>query len=241
MVSVREELAGCVALQRLLERRAALRRELDTPPDEVTSLRAAHLARQQGLVGRQSRRAELVAEQETLQHDIEALREEREHFRRQKSQVTNMRQLSAVVSELDHVEVQLKAKEDRLLEVLQELEVIEREIDELGQEPEDERTRREAAETEWENRRRSASGELESYERQLQELKSRLGDASLSRFKKLWTSRKPNAVVPIDGQACSACHSELRPSLLQQVRTLEVLSYCDSCRRLLFDPEQFSG
>jgi predicted nucleic acid-binding Zn-ribbon protein len=241
VVSVREELAGYVALQRLLERRAALRRELDTPPDEVTSLRASHIARQQGLGGRQGRRAELIVEQETLQHDLEALREEREHFRRQKSQVTNMRQLSAVVSELDHVEVQLKAKEDRLLEVLQELEVIEREIDELGQEPEDERTRREAAETEWENRRRSASGELESYERQLQGLKSRLGDASLSRFKKLWASRKPNAVVPIDGQACSACHSELRPSLLQQVRTLEVLSYCDSCRRLLFDPEQFSG
>jgi hypothetical protein len=241
VVSVREELAGCVALQRLLERRAALRRELDTPPDEVTSLRAAHLARQQGLVGRQSRRAELVAEQETLQHDIEALREEREHFRRQKSQVTNMRQLSAVVSELDHVEVQLKAKEDRQLEALQELEAIEREIGELGQEPEDERHRREAAEAEWETRRRSAGGELESYERHLQELKIQLGEVSLSRFKKLWASRKPNAVVPIDGQACSACHSELRPSLLQQVRTLEVLSYCDSCRRLLYDPEQFSG
>ncbi len=240
-MSVREELAGYVALQRLLEQRAALRRELETPPAEVTSLHAAHVARQQGLGGRQGRRAELAAEQETLQRDLEALREEREHFRRQKSQVTNMRQLSAVVSELDHVESQLKAKEDRLLEAMQELETIEREIAELAQEPDDERTRREAAEAQWETRRRGATGELESYDRRLHELKTQLGEASLSRFRKLWASRKPNAVVPIDGHACSACHSELRPSLLQQVRTLEALSYCDSCRRLLYDPEQFSG
>jgi predicted nucleic acid-binding Zn-ribbon protein len=241
VVSVREELAGYVALQRLLEQRATLRRELETPPAEVISLRTALQTRQQGLGGRQSRRAELVAEQEALQRDLEALREEREHFRRQKSQVTNMRQLSAVVSELDHVESQLKGKEDRLLEVMQELETLEREIAELGQEPDDERARREAAEAHWESRRRGATGELESYDRRLNELKTHLGEASLSRFRKLWASRKPNAVVPIDGHACSACHSELRPSLLQQVRTLEALSYCDSCRRLLYDPEQFSG
>jgi predicted nucleic acid-binding Zn-ribbon protein len=241
VVSVREELADYVALQRLLEQRATLRRELETPPAEVTSLRTALLARQQGLGGRQGRRTELAAEQDTLQRDLEALREEREHFRRQKSQVTNMRQLSAVVSELDHVESQLKAKEDRLLAVMQELETLEREITELAQEPDDERARREAAEAQWENRRRSADGELESYDRRLHDLKTRLGEVSLTRFRKLWASRKPNAVVPIDGHACSACHSELRPSLLQQVRTLEVLSYCDSCRRLLYDPEQFSG
>jgi len=241
VVSVRDELADYVALQRLLEQRAALRRELETPPDDITTVRAALLARQQGLGGRQTRRAELAAEQQTLQRDLEALREEREHFRRQKSQVTNMRQLSAVVSELDHVESQLKAKEDRLLEAMQELETLEREVAELGQEPDDERTRREAAEAQWETRRRSATGELESYDRRLHELKTRLGETSLARFRKLWASRKPNAVVPIDGHACSACHSELRPSLLQQVRTLEALSYCDSCRRLLYDPEQFSG
>lgn len=240
-MSVREELAGYVALQRLLEQRATLRRGLETPPAEVTTLRAAHQARQQGLAGRQSRRTELATEQETLQRDLEALREEREHFRRQKSQVTNMRQLSAVVSELDHVEAQHKAKEDRLLAVMQELETLEREVTELAQEPDDERARREVAEAQWESRRRGATGELDSYDRRLHDLKNHLGEASLSRFKKLWASRKPNAVVPIDGHACSACHSELRPSLLQQVRTLEALSYCDSCRRLLYDPEQFSG
>ena len=45
----------------------------------------------------------------------------------------------------------------------------------------------------------------------------------------------------MDGEACSACHADLRPSLVQTVRTMEEFQYCDSCRRLLYDPEQFSA
>ena len=43
----------------------------------------------------------------------------------------------------------------------------------------------------------------------------------------------------MEGQACTACHADLRPSLVQLVRTMEEFQYCDSCRRLLYDPEQF--
>ena len=43
----------------------------------------------------------------------------------------------------------------------------------------------------------------------------------------------------MDGTACSACHADLRPSLVQLVRTIEELQFCDHCRRLLYDPEQF--
>ncbi len=241
MVTVRDELAGFVALQRLLDRRAGLKRIMDTPPDELTGLRAAFAARRSDLEVKARRREALSSEQAALQVDAEALREEREHFRKQKSMVTTMKQLSAVVSELDHVETQLKAKEDRLLEIMAELETLEREVAALAQETPEERAAREQAEAAWEARRRESTAELEGVESGIRDLQRRLGDVAFARFKKLWASRRPNAVVPLDGTSCSACHAELRPSLVQMVRTLESLQYCDSCRRLLYDPEQFSA
>ncbi len=55
-MSVREELAGCIGLQHLLEQRAALRREMDTPPEELVALRQALATRRESLGAKQKRR-----------------------------------------------------------------------------------------------------------------------------------------------------------------------------------------
>ncbi len=238
-MTARDQLTGYVALQRLLDRRAALKRELDTPPEALAALRTQFAERHEQLAAARARREELAAEQATLQREAEALAEEREHFRKQKSQVTNVKQLSAVVSELDHVETQYKAKEDRLLEILQGLEAADAAIATLGAESPEERALREQAEAAWEQRRQASAGELSALENELRSVQAQLGKAAMDRFRKLWASRKPNAVVAMDGTACSACHGDLRPSLVQLVRQAEELQFCDHCRRLLYDPEQF--
>ncbi|MEW6338384.1 MAG: zinc ribbon domain-containing protein [Acidobacteriota bacterium] len=238
-MTVRDELVGYVALQRLLDRKSALKKEMDTPPDALVELRSTFSGRREALGEKQLRREALAREQEGLQTEADALREEREHFRKQKSMVTNMKQLTAVVSELDHVETQLKAKDDRLLEILAEVERLDREIEELQRETPEEKVQREQAEAAWEARRGEASVELRKVESRMREVQRALGAESMARFKKLWASRRPSAVVPIEGWSCSSCHAELRPSLVQLVRTAEALQFCDSCRRLLYDPEQF--
>ena len=239
-MTVREQIAGYVTLQRLLDRRSALQRERDTPPEALAALRTQFAERHDRLASQRARREALGAEQGVLQPEIEALQEEREHFKKQKSQVTNMKQLSAVVSELDHVEMQLKAKEDRTLAIMQELEAIDRDIAGLAEESPEEKALREQAEAAWAERGKAAGVELQDVEREFRIVQRQLGEVSMAKFKKLWASRKPTAVVPIDGNACSACHAELRPSLVQQVRSAEEMATCDHCRRLLYDPEQFA-
>jgi predicted nucleic acid-binding Zn-ribbon protein len=92
----------------------------------------------------------------------------------------------------------------------------------------------------WADRRKDAEHELREVDRELRLVQSQLGEVAMARFKKLWASRKPSAVVAMDGTACSACHADLRPSLVQLVRSAEELPFCDHCRRLLYDPEQFA-
>lgn len=235
-MNVQEELRGFVTLQKLLDQRSALRRERDTPPAELAALRAAFAARSSRLTELDQRREALQNEQSTLQSESEALREERDHFRKQRSQVTNMKQLQAVVSELDFVETQIKGKEDRLLEIWQEIEAIGNEIEELQQETPEEKQQRTEAEQRWVEQRKVSEAELVKVEDELKMTQRSLGPEAMARFKKLWSSRKPNAVVPLDGTSCSSCHAELRPSLVQQVRATEELGYCDTCRRLLYEP-----
>jgi predicted nucleic acid-binding Zn-ribbon protein len=240
-VSVRHQLAGFITLQRLLDRRAALQRERETPPEELRSLRAGYVERAGELGKLQVEQQTLMAERASLQDEVVALKEEREHFRHQKTQVTNMRQLTAVVSELDHVESQLKPREERLLEITGKLQGIEGQIASLGEEAPEEKAIREKAEAIWTEARKAGEVEFQEVERELRQVQRELGAAAMVQFKKLWSHSKPLAVVPMEGEACSACHADLRPSLVQLVRTMEELQYCDSCRRVLFDPELFSA
>lgn len=240
-MSVRQQLAGFITLQRLLDRRAALQRERDTPPEELSNLRASHADRA-GMLEKLRREQEaLTAEHASLQQEVAALKEEREHFRRQKTQVTNMRQLTAVVSELDHVEAQLKPREERLVEIGGKLAAIAEQVAAAGEESPEERAIRERAEAVWAQARKAGEVELQDVERELRQVQRELGEAAMAQFKKLWSQRKPKAVVAMEGEACSSCHADLRPSLVQLVRTMEELQFCDSCRRLLYDPEQFSA
>jgi hypothetical protein len=238
-VSERSLLAAYVTLQRLLTQRLTLQREVETPPAELAALRTRDAEREAALAANRKRRGELEAEYGALERETGALYEEREHVRRQKSQVTNMKQLQAVVSALDHVQGQIDERESKLKRIMEELDSLDGQAATLTAESPEERLQRERLEEEWAQRRGGSEAELERVRGRLREVQVELGSAAMEGFKKLWNLRKPHAVVPIDGDSCSACHAVLRAALLQLVRGGETLQYCETCRRLLYDPAQF--
>lgn len=235
-MEIRQKLQYYVTLQLLLDQRRAARHRLEHPPKELKAHQQHYAEKQQALRSKRQEVEKLKKEQAELQQEVESLQKEREHFRKQKGMVTNMRQLQAVVSELDHVEGEIKIREDKLLSIWQSLESLEKELATLSEETEEERKAREKLEDLFAEQRRQAEKELEIIKTQLSQVQKLLSNDHWEEFKKLWSSRKPTVIVPLDGDACSECHAQLRPSLLQAVRSATELAFCDSCRRLLYDP-----
>lgn len=236
-METRLKLQYFVTLQTLLDQRRRARYLLENPPESLRQHQARFGERRKLLESKQAELAKLKSEQTALQRELDSLQKEREHFRKQKGMVTNMRQLQAVVSELDHVEGEIKTREERLLALWQQVEGLENEVAALSQESEEERQIREQLEAEFAEQKQQAEEELARIEVRLRETQRLLGASGWEEFKKLWNVRKPTAVARMDGDACSACHAQLRPSLVQVVKSAAELAYCDSCRRLLYDPE----
>lgn len=238
-MSERTLLAGYITLQRLLTQRLALQREVETPPQDLAALRTRMAERESALGVNRKRRESLEAEYAALERETGALYEEREHVRRQKSQVTNMKQLQAVVSALDHVQSQIDEREGKLKRIMEEVGALDAQAAELTAESPEERAERERLEAQWAELRKRAEVELEQVRARLRDVQLALGTSAMDSFKKLWSLRKPNAVVPIDGDSCSACHAVLRVAVLQLVRGGESLRHCETCRRILYDPSHF--
>lgn len=236
-MDTRQKLQYFVTLQGLLDQKRAAKNLLENPPEELKAHQARFAEKQKLLQAKQEELAQLKAQQASLQKEVESLQKEREHFRKQKGMVTNMRQLQAVVSELDHVETELKGREEKLLSLWQAIESLEKELASLSSESEEDKQIRQELEAAFAEQRRQAQEELARVDARLREVQKLLGNSAWEEFKRLWASRKPTVVVPMDGDSCSACHAQLRPHLVQVVREASELAFCDSCRRLLYDPE----
>ncbi|HAM34724.1 MAG TPA: hypothetical protein DEB40_12565 [Elusimicrobia bacterium] len=48
---------------------------------------------------------------------------------------------------------------------------------------------------------------------------------------------KPDAIVPVDGENCSACRINLAPQMVIEVAKTKALVICESCQRILYKPE----
>ena len=79
-----------------------------------------------------------------------------------------------------------------------------------------------------------AEARLAELEAQRELLKVGIPRDFIARFDTIFNARGGVAVARIVSNACGACHVRLRPQIINLVRRGEDLSFCESCRRILY-------
>jgi len=235
--NVRDELILMIKLQKIYDRIAEAITEQRTAPDDVRELAEENRRRQLELQELQERMNGLEAELEKVIQDQEESRTELEHFQKQKGMVTNEREFTAVINEIDFATQALERATARREE-------LEESIVELGSEieqrrkarPEEEDAHREVTER-WERRRAELTQSIHGLAAQARQIEEQLQPANRSRFLRLLKSKHGTAMSPAIEGSCSLCHFALRPHLQQRVRRAEEIIACEHCFRILYMPE----
>jgi len=155
--------------------------------------------------------------------------------------VSNQREYSAVLNEIDATKTQLGQLTAGIAEC-------DEQIDELA-EPAAEADTLISAEREKidaEKVRVSKDGEnarvrLVELAELREKIVSELSPADVQRFEAVFRARAGIAMAAVVNGACSACHVKLRPQVVALVRRGSDLVSCDSCRRLLFVPDELAA
>ena len=237
MNNVRHDLALMVRLQELYDRIAVAIRERQTPPHEVRKLHQANLDRQ----------AELEKiEQQVQTHDDELTEVRKneeewklalEHCQRQKGMVTNEREFTAVISEIDYATKALEEAASRRRELEDINGALVAEIEERrGARPEEEAAHKDVVEA-WENRKQELMAQVHGLVTEAKNLESGIDPKNRARFMRLLESKKGTAVAVVVEGSCSLCHFALRPHLQQRVRRCEEIITCETCHRILYMEE----
>lgn len=232
--NVRHDLALLVRLQELYDRIAVAIRERQTPPHEVRELQQENLDRQAELDDLEKQVEGHEKELVEVRKKQEEWKLELEHFQRQKGMVTNEREFTAVISEIDFASKALEEAAARKRELDDANSALAAEIEERrNARPEEEAAHKQVVES-WENRKKELMSQVHELVDEAKEIEADIAPKHRARFLRLLESKKGTAVAAVVDGSCSLCHFALRPHLQQRVRRCEEIISCETCHRILY-------
>jgi predicted nucleic acid-binding Zn-ribbon protein len=235
--SERHDLVLLVQLQNSYDQIGEAIRERQTPPPEVKELQVENRRRDSELQALEAQVTEHTEEVREIHKREEEWKAELEHFQRQKGMVTNEREFTAVISEIDYATKALTEATERRQELEGAIEELTQEIESRRQaRPEEESAHKEVVES-WEQRKEELKRLVHQLAETAQKNEAELNPKHRARFLRLLESKKGTAVAAVADGSCSVCHFAVRPHLQQRVRRCQEIIACEHCHRILFFEE----
>jgi predicted nucleic acid-binding Zn-ribbon protein len=235
--NARHDILVLVRLQDVYSNIASAIRERNEAPPEVQELHERNRQREQELEELQERVEELNTELREARRREEEFKLELEHFQKQKAIVSNEREFTAVISEIDYATKGLQEAAARRSELETQILETEEEIaTRRDSRPEEETAHREVVEG-WEQRKNEIKQTIHDLAAEAKTLEADLAPQTRARFLRLLESKHGTAMAPLVEGSCSICHFSVRLHLQQRVRRCEELIFCEHCRRILYAEE----
>ncbi|GIW42131.1 MAG: hypothetical protein KatS3mg076_2708 [Candidatus Binatia bacterium] len=231
------EIGRLVALQqvdqRLREREllaGTLRREIEE--------------REKALREKKNREAALLARREELEAKRRALEarmdEEASRMKDRRMRLNRVRtekELLAIRREIELGKEATQQMEAELLLLLEETEVLDRELREVREELASSAAPAEAEISERKERLRALEEEARE-DRELREhLAGRIDPGLRRRYEQIFARREGLAVVSIRDGTCTGCHRMVPPQLVNEIQRARDVRVCPNCHRMLYWPE----
>jgi predicted nucleic acid-binding Zn-ribbon protein len=229
-----------IRLQGLYDTISQNLQDRQSPPSEVKALEETNRRRQAELVDLEAQIAQRQEELREIHKGEEEWRLELEHFQKQKSMVTNEREFTAVISEIDYATKELETKKTRHEELEKILGELAEEIENRKQaRPEEEAAQKEITEG-WENTKKDLKAKVHQLASDAASIEEELNPKNRALFHRLLKSKKGIAIAAVADGSCSVCHFKLRPHLMQRVRRCEEIIPCEFCHRILYREDALS-
>jgi predicted nucleic acid-binding Zn-ribbon protein len=178
-------------------------------------------------------------ERKRLEGEAQIQNQKISKLRDQMLSAKNNEQYRAFQHEIEFCEAEIRKHEDRILELMAESEPLDRNVNAAETALAEEKKKVEAEKEE-------ARLKTEADEQALAELKARrvklaaeMSAGVLTAYDRLRKSRRGIAVAEVADGRCTACHINIRPQFMQELRRGDKVMYCESCGRILvYNPPQ---
>jgi uncharacterized protein len=231
---VNPDLRNLIALQDLELKITGLQKRASDIPNVIQSFEDELKRGREEYEARVARSKELSNHRRTLEGQVELNRTKLSRLKDQLMAVKTNKEYTAMLHEIQMAEEAIRGEEDKVLEIMEEMENKEKDLKGAEQE-----MRKKSAELQESIRKTKESApsldlELEKLREQKSQMESQIGEDLLARYRRIADARKGVALAEAKDELCSACHVRIRPQMYADLLRTDDIHACDSCSRILF-------
>jgi predicted nucleic acid-binding Zn-ribbon protein len=233
MAEVQRDLFLLISIAKVDAALHAARTELEALPGQVDKIgRSLEV-----IEGRERESAEQVdemtKERRALEQLVEDNAEKVKKYRIQLMEVKTNKEYTAMLHEIEHIEKDTDAKEERLLVLMDELDQETDQSDSLLEDGKKERAGLKEKRSKLEERVKLLEVEVQKLESEKPRLLAELDPHLTSKYKRILARLHDYAVTNVVDETCQGCFTRIPPQLVVEVRRNERIIACEACGRIL--------
>ena len=232
------DLRKLIALQDIEKNISVLHKKVSEIPIKISDLETAAQSKKAAYEAGVSLAEELANRRRTLEGEVELARTKLSRLKEQLMAVKTNKEYTAMLNEIKTAETHISNEEDKILDLMEELESGEKAIKLAETE-----MRRERAVIDDEIRRMKEDGpalesELEILRGEKASVEAGVNPELITDYRRISDARKGVALAEAKDELCGACHVRIRPQMYADLLLTETIMFCDSCSRILFVREE---
>ena len=223
-----------ITLQDIEKNISVLHKKVDEIPVKISELQAAEQRIKTAYEDKAERAKELTNRRRTLEGEVDLARTKLSRLKEQLMAVKTNKEYTAMLNEIRMAETHISSDEDKILDVMEEIE-----SGEKAMKLHETEMRRECVDIEEEIRRLNESApalesELEKLLKEKASAETGIDHDLFAQYRRLADARKGVAIAEAKDELCTVCHVRIRPQMYADLLLTDTIMYCDSCSRILF-------
>ncbi len=232
--TVEEALGLLKSLQGIFDELRTLQELLDAKPKELEAAKARVERQREASAAVDEDEKKLQLQLKECETDLQAGEEKIKKLKEQQNSIKDNRAYRALTDEIANIKVEMERTEDKMLEIMTQLEEMaeRRRAVERNVEEEEQRLQQAA---------QSIQAEIDELQAEYDELKAeadriaaQVDPRYLEPFQRLSKIRGGVALAPVKGSICGGCFINLTAQTINALMNAHELVHCHSCGRILY-------
>lgn len=230
---MRKQLEELARLQEIDDQLAKLERSKGDYPQRIDELERTLKQRLQDREEVEANQSELDKERRKLERYLKERQDQLEKHQTRLADVKTNKEWDALQKEMDTIKDDISLNEDRLLEVMEDLETIEESTTTEGEDLADYRSGAEAEIADLTEKLSKVDSRMSKIRSERDALTVHLDDKLKRIYNRVKEGKQGTAVVPVVRGACGGCFNRIPPQTLTEIRRAEQPITCENCGRII--------
>lgn len=228
------DLRNLIVLQDIELRITALQKKISDVPSQVQTLQSELERLRKAHQDRVAYAQELGKRRRTQEGEVDLMRAKLSRLKDQLNSVKTNKEFTAMRHEIEMAESHIRSEEDKILEVMEQSEVLDQELKKDEKELNSRIAELEASIRATQDSVPAMEAEVDRLRSEREKTQSSVERELLERYRRIAGASKGIALAEARNELCTACHVRIRPQVYADLMRTENIYSCDSCSRILF-------